>query len=384
MKILWLTSWYPNKTDAFTGDFIQRHAQATAPYASLTVIHVQMVKKYFQQNSIEIQNHQHTHFTEQIVYVKPSNCIAPFNILINQILYLYQYKKAISKYIQQNGKPQLVHVHIPIKAGIIALWLKFTYQIKYVLSEHYGIYNNYALNNYQQRPFWFKYFTKKIVKNAVTFLPVSNNLGNAIGALVTPVNYTTIMNVVDTSVFHYNPNNHNDNFLFVHVSFMNHAKNTEGIIRAFATAYHQNSTLRLRLVGPIKNHLTTLVHSLQLSNVVDFVGLQPQHKIAHHLKSSNAFVLFSNYENMPCVIAEALCCGLPIISTNVGGIPEIIDDSNGILLSIKDEEALSIALLKMANNYSNYNLLDIATKAADTFGYLVIGKKIAQVYQSVL
>lgn len=379
-QVLWLASWYPNKFDAYNGDFIQRHAQAVAPYCKLFVMHVQLVPSSFQLEKVEFETIQQNHFQEQIVYVKESNLPFPLNKIANQINYERYFRKTIKQYLDAFGKPDLVHVHVPVKAGKLVLWLKAKFRIPYLLTEHYGIYNDYAIDKYADRGWWFKWLTKKVIKEADKFLPVSRNLGDAVNKLVVKKPFEAVYNVVDTSIFNYQPKLNSTHFWFIHVSTMNHPKNAAGILRAFANAFAQNNMLRLRMVGPASEILKQFVVHLKISDVVVFTGMLPQQEVAVLMKQSNAFVLFSNYENMPCVIAEALCCGLPVISTNVGGINEVINDNNGLLVSPKDEVALTKGMLYVLGNIVSFNQQEIAENAAATFSYETIGKKIASFY----
>ena len=66
------------------------------------------------------------------------------------------------------------------------------------------------------------------------------------------------------------------------------------------------------------------------SNVV--AGLATVAATPNEMQQAHSFVLNSNIENAPCVISEALCCGLPVIATRVGGVPEMVDKFNGILV----------------------------------------------------
>src|SRR5687767_2768768 len=140
-KILWLCSWYPGKTEPFNGDFIQRHAQAAALYNDIHVIHVTgdtsgQVKK----TTTEV--HEENGLTEHIVYYRKS--VTTWGRFVGHYKLLFLYKDAIRKYLKKNGKPGLVHVHIPITAGVFGLWLKRRSGIPYVLTEHWGIYNEVA------------------------------------------------------------------------------------------------------------------------------------------------------------------------------------------------------------------------------------------------
>jgi len=77
----------------------------------------------------------------------------------------------------------------------------------------------------------------------------------------------------------------------------------------------------------------------------------PHKKIASYLQSSNLFVLFSNYENLPCVILESFACGVPVISSNVGGISEFFPKEFGFLVPPKDESDLLHKILTMHQGF---------------------------------
>lgn len=384
MKILWLTSWYPNKYDQFTGDFIQRHAIATSAYAEIEIIHVQFVPAHLQKEVCIIETNKLQRFFETIVYLKQEPVGDMFNKLVNQLRYEKFYKKSISTYILKNGQPDLVHVHIPVKAGDLALWLKKKYGTIFLVSEHYGIYNNEAPDNFNTRSAWYRLLTKKIIAEARMLLVVSENLGKAISSMVAKKVFQVVYNVVDTNVFFKKPSHSTNEYWFAHASLMDPNKNPDGILRAFANAKKLNPNIYLRMVGSAPASAIRLSEQLGLTGSVRFTGMLPQPEVAGQLHESDAFILFSHYENMPCSIEEALCCGLPVIATNVGGIPEIIDASNGILISPEDEEALTDAMLNMAGGKLTFNRDTIAAKAADSFSYDVIGKEIAALYDNAI
>src|SRR5947199_7809686 len=117
MKVLWLTSWYPNKVGPTNGDFVQRHAQATSLFCKVDVIHVEKDTRSVLDRSIEIKKNVDGDLTETIVLFKPNKLL-----LIGKLLSLLKYKKLykqeVKKYIKENGLPDLVHVQIAMKAGI--------------------------------------------------------------------------------------------------------------------------------------------------------------------------------------------------------------------------------------------------------------------------
>ena len=121
-----------------------------------------------------------------------------------------------------------------------------------------------------------------------------------------------------------------------------------------------------------------------LKKFVSFRGEVSYTQVAIEMQQSNAMILFSNMENSPCVIGEALCCGLPVIATNVGGIPELLDEENGVQVEPKNDLALANAMEQMIISYASYKREKIAEDAKNRYSYSTTGKEIDQVYNSVL
>jgi glycosyltransferase involved in cell wall biosynthesis len=80
---------------------------------------------------------------------------------------------------------------------------------------------------------------------------------------------------------------------------------------------------------------------------------------------------------------EAMATGLPIISTDVGGLPEHINKERGVLIQPSDEEALIHATNYMLDNYLKYNTNKIRNYAVENFSYDVIGNKFLNIYRSI-
>ena len=95
-------------------------------------------------------------------------------------------------------------------------------------------------------------------------------------------------------------------------------------------------------------------------------------------------VLSSNYENMPVVILEAFACGLPVVSTNVGGISEIVNESNGLLVPPHDAEKLANAMQKMLESYQNYDANTLRNSIIKKFSNEAVGKLLNSLYSTTL
>ncbi len=295
------------------------------------------------------------------------------------IKYIRIFRKLILKYFGEDDLA--VHVHVPLKAGLLALWLKQKYKMPYILTEHYGIYNNVVDEPFEKRPGTFKHFTERIIKEAAIFSPVSKNIGDAINRMVIAKRFVVVYNTVDTSMFYYKEKQQ-EKFRFIHVSNMAPLKNAEGIIRSFGMVWAENKKLELSIVGKINDDILKLAEETGLLNkAIFFTGEISYSAVAEQMQQSQSLILFSKTENMPCVILEALCCGLPVIATNVGGIPEVVNDSNGILIESEDEAALQHAMLTMMGTYNKYEKENISNSAKQKFSFDVIGKQMSELYR---
>ncbi len=384
IKALWLTSWYPNKLDTMNGDFIQRHARAVSLFCKVHVIHAEADKKNELKKLLEISENCDKNLSETILLYRLNN-IPLAGKIISYFQYLRLFKMQVQQYIEANGKPDIVHVHVAMKAGIIALWLKRKFNIPFIVTEHWTIYNSNAPDNYKHRGFLFRYYTKKTLRQSSAFLPVSNDLGNAVQKTVTEVPFTAIPNVADTGLFNYQSAEKKHAFSFVHISTLNYQKNPEGILRTYKKFLERYPETDLIIAGEagvaLKQYADTL--NLPRANLL-FTGLVSYAEVASILKKSEALIMFSRYENLPCVIIEALCCGLPVISTNAGGIPELINDSNGFLIDNEDEPALLNAMINMYEHYQKFNCKQISADAAEKFSYEKVGNEIMEIYKKVL
>ena len=109
---------------------------------------------------------------------------------------------------------------------------------------------------------------------------------------------------------------------------------------------------KLKIVGDgkLKNEILELVKKENIDDI-EFIGRVPNSKIGEILNTADIFINTSNKDNMPLSLFEALACGLPVISTNVGGIPDYFTDGiNGFLIEPNNKEQLTNKILYVLNN----------------------------------
>jgi len=95
-------------------------------------------------------------------------------------------------------------------------------------------------------------------------------------------------------------------------------------------------------------------------------------------------LLFSNHENLPVVMLESYACGVPIISTNVGGIHEHVNENLGRLVERGDEKAFLNELKNFMKKPDTYNQQKIREYAMENFSNKIIGKTLFKTYLMAL
>jgi glycosyltransferase involved in cell wall biosynthesis len=99
--------------------------------------------------------------------------------------------------------------------------------------------------------------------------------------------------------------------------------------------------------GPDAEKLRERSHDLGLDGRARFLGPQSRQTVFELLRAADAVVLSSKWENFPHVLVEALAVGTPVVSTDTGGVPEIVrDGENGLLVPTGDPDALAEAITR--------------------------------------
>jgi len=381
LNILFIASWYPNKDLPFNGDFIQRHAQAVALFADVTVIHIAST---IQKEKFIIEETENNQVREIRVYHKRVQTKIG---LIKYIKNLFVKSKAFKIALQKAGKIDMVHLNIILPAGIFALFLKIRYKFPYIVTEHWTRFLPEAKKPFTKLE---RLLIKQTAQKASFLCPVSFNLKNAmLNNLHIKNEYRIISNVVDTNIFYLT----NENLIFqkpikfLHVSGMNDEhKNITGILNAVKRASLTNQNFTITFVGGDKvGEFKHYAHRIGIpEQMIDFKGVVPYSEVANIMRMHDVLLMFSNFENLPCVISEALVCGLPVVSSNVGGISEMINQNNGILVEKQNEQELADAMIQMIEKYDDYDKKQIAEAAKKQYSYEVVGKQYYDLYQEVL
>src|SRR5215472_14851689 len=133
------------------------------------------------------------------------------------------------------------------------------------------------------------------------------------------------------------------------------------LIRACALLAERGKSFCCEIIGegPLEDQLRRQIGELHLQNNVVLTGAKPQIELRRRLAAANIFVLPSvidpdgGMDNLPTVIMEAMATGLPVVSTNIGGIPEmVIENETGFLVQPGETTAIADAIERVVNDCS--------------------------------
>jgi len=387
MKILNLPAWYPYEDDPLYGLFVKRHIEAVAGQngTDVAVLFIRAVDDHpvlFETRVAEINDV----LTIEVIYRQPAIDIPPFALLTKAFRFRRAARIGFKKYREIKGLPDISHVHILTRMGTVARMLQRRYEIPYVITEHWSRYLAYP-GTYTG--LLRKRITKYVVKNAAAVLPVTNNLANAMkDHNLKNNNYKVVPNVVDDAIFNLVKWDKTDMKEVIHIStFEDKSKNISGMIRVVHQLQLERKDFIFRLIGDgldfqkIRNDSEKL--GVDPSRII-FEGAKEKLEVARVLGQSHLMLMFSNYENLPVVINEAMACGVPVLATRVGGIDEYLDSDSGILVEAGNEEQLKLKLNDMLDNIHSYDRNKIREKAVMSFSDQAVSNKILSVYKEVL
>lgn len=379
--ILFVSSWYPNSTNPTLGNFVQKHAEAASAHNTISAL---AVFPRDQKHKIEVETSEKNGVYSAVCYIKPVTNSIPFiSGLIKKLRYFKACKKGLQKIELEQGEVNLTHLNVVLPMGIFAHYLKRFRKIPYVVTEHSTAYTSGDLKYTDDQI----NKASEILKDAEIILPVSQDLGKTLQQLAPEVPQIVVANVVDEETFLLKKTNDQAKKRFIHISTaVDDHKNVSGILEGIQKLSQQREDFESVIVsdGDVDPHIKKAEELGILNRFVKFEGRKATEEIAQLLSESTALVLFSNYENFPCVIAESMMVGTPIISTAVNGIPEHVSTQNGILVQPKDVDALVDAFNHVLDHSDKFSPNNLRNYALKHFSYSGVGDQLDAIYRQLL
>jgi glycosyltransferase involved in cell wall biosynthesis len=271
-------------------------------------------------------------------------------------------------HVIKSEKPDILHINSSKAGGLGALIGRLLSVPKIIFTAH-----GWAFN--EERPWWQKIIIK--ILHAVTILlahttiAVSEMTKRQMNLPFVQKKIRVIHNGRSVSDFYsrdfarsffaeYVPTlrDHTDDFWSVTIGELHPIKQHEITIEALACVVKHNDSVRHLIIGDgeERKYLESLVRELGLEQVIFFTGNILDASL--YLKAFDLFILASRSEAMPYVITEACIAGLPIIASNVGGIPEVIrHEKEGFLFPQGAVDALTKYYLQLQSDPELRNTL---------------------------
>ncbi|MFA7686303.1 MAG: glycosyltransferase [Moheibacter sp.] len=370
--ILFLSSWYPSRLRPFAGDFVQRHAWAASRLNQISVLHAAKQENLGQVYEVDVKEGI---IKEVVVYYKHS-WFRPLNYIRRLI--------ALKKGLKHIEDFHLVHLNVTYPAGVFAPYLKFFKNKKYVITEHW---TGFRKDLFRQINFLERILIKFILKNSEKLLPVSQDLGKSMQSVSGNKPFEVIPNVIDTDLFVPDLNLYEKKICrFLHLSNLkSDHKNILGMLNVAKRLADEQFQFEFHIGGNGSlKEIEKFIADNHLELQIQVFGTLQYNEVPAKMNAYDCFVLFSNYENQPCVQTESYSCGVPFIGSDVGGIPEFLPEGFGIIVRKGNEDDLYEAMKEVINGKKFASKEAMHQYARDHFSYETIARRFDEVYKKVL
>ena len=384
MQILIIPSWYSSKGLPSSGIFFRDQAVALSKLGGHYVVIID-ISFHGRKDLFNSNNFRFKYYNDEGVHVY-SLKIPSFYILsrihvihnfIYRILLFYVYNRIIKKGI----KFDIIHAHSYYPAGYHACYLASLEKIPLIITEHSsGIMQNHL-----------KKREKKLLEYSLLhskrFICVSEGLKLAINNMINLNNNLIVIPNMYSGIFHYsNVKKDKEIFQFISVGSLIDRKRHAFTISCFNKAFKGMPNAKLIIIGDgeLYGDLKKQIIANDLTGKVELIGQMSREEIKAMFHYCSVFVLNSSYETFGVVYIEALACGLPVIATKNGGADCIVNETNGILIDVDNEDQLINALKYIYHNIDKYDNKSIAVECKAKYSEESVVRQLSTVYSEVL
>jgi glycosyltransferase involved in cell wall biosynthesis len=368
LTVLVLPAWYPTASRPFSGPFVRDHVRAAAAFHRMVVV-VDEGPAADVRGLFRLEEERDGDVRVVRLSYRPSAVRAAYLLGV----------LAVARRLRHDGTPvDVLHAHIH-RMGWVAVLAGTALRRPVVISENSSEWPRRLITPAALRR------AKLAFRRAALVCPVNGRLQKAIESYGVRARFRVVPNTVDTRLFH-PPSEPRARVpaRLVNVAMHVEVKALDVLLRAFASVAASRPALTLELVGegPLTAELQRLAAELGVGGRVRFAGTASPESIAEVLRKADLFVLSSLSENMPLAVIEALCCGLPVAGTDVGGVPEAVG-GDGVLAPPADPGALAAAIQTVLDERERFDDREIARRAGERFSFRAVGRAWDEIYKSL-
>lgn len=370
MKLLVLPTLFPAHPTDTKGIFTLDYIQSVKKFAEVNVF---IIDKHESKEEVVHEDWDGIKITRYFIKgKKEKNPVAKF------LGYINWFSKGIDKAVKLFPDVDIMHAHGSVLYGNIARGIHKKLNVPYVITEHTGPFSKISGNRMN------RYFAQRAWKKCAALLAVSHDLKNQIlnSEMYLPEIKVTY-NPVDTQLFSLAKNP--DRSGFRTITFAGRLEDYKGGLRTLK-AFHESDAIskNYKLVlmgdGPEMSAIKSYVSEHSLQNCVEIKGSVTKKMMADVFQQSSFFVFPSEHETFGLVIAEAMSCGLPVITSNVTAPAEQVDAESGLLVNPTNINEITSAINFMIEKAGQYNSVFIRQKVETRFGFDAFGKQLNDIY----
>lgn len=392
-KILIIPSWYPTVQNPLAGSFFQEQAQLLSKNFNIKVLFGQpqeVSKIEFGIIKLKIK------LGRLLVAIAPNPIGTPeaWTFQYPQSKYfseeknafvMFQYYLEAFKTLSQQWTPDLLHAQSVRYGGMISNYISRATNTTYIITEHAGI--AFWLENYN--PFRKEQMAISY-ESAATVVVVSHSKMGEILSLGFRCKPIVVGNYIDERIFTISSTiSTDDSFQLLIVAHEPINKDLETLLLALNELVKNGERhIHLTIIGmlPEKDKYIQILLE-QFSSILSYVTFIPsanRENMPAYYQKSDLFVSTSINESFGLSVAEAIMCGKPVVVTRSGGIDDIVDNTNGLKVHIRDWKALTEAILKIKNKEVTFDPEKARKGIINKFGTEAFLNRMTKVYQQAI
>ncbi len=354
MKAIIVSHNYPNNLFLSSGTFVRQQVKelkklGVIPYIVRpipiapwpTTLFNKKWKNYAKMPNTEVLDDIEVFYPKYVSFSK-------FNFHVTTRNFYRCLSNSIKNIISNVGKIDIIHAHFIIPDGFASSLIGMKLNIPVVTTAHGSDVNLYERYTKKEKNCF-----DQVIRKSNAIITVSNALKHKVEQYSSPQYVESIPMGVDTGFFSPVDSKveirkqlgipENANILL----FVGHITKEKGIfdlLQAINILKNKDLNFLLVIVGSASSYkeLFFNISQMKLETYVKLVGEIPHSEVKYWMSASDIFILPSYSEGLPTVVVEAMACGLAVIATPVGGIPEILlDNENGIIVPVKEPDILA-------------------------------------------
>lgn len=370
-----MPAWYPNEKDPQLGVFIHKHARAAAMHHHVCVLYVYMDKTF--------STRQLTKDGVTIIYATH-----PPSVWMNFGKKFFKaYRNAIKNLPEKFQNPDIVHTHVADKNVLAAE--KFFPKTPKVHTEHWS---GFLTGEWQRMPFYKRIMLKVALKAYPYKTAVSEVLYRGLDSIFPNVQGCVLPNVIEASGKLAQPYRGGKLKILTVADLNEEVKQISLIIEA-CCKIPDSYDIEWSIIGggPDEYFLKALAKESELDEKrIRFLSRLPNEKVLELIPEYHLMVNVSRYETFGMAICEAIAAGVPVFSTPVGIAPEVINSTNGLLLSSSEgkepqapSEDLVVNILSLYEGKLLYDAESVKETLPKSYSLQHVGAELNKIYSAI-